>query len=105
MARLDVKAPIWNTLVLAADAVALTIAVDADKVSIAEFAQGACAVTLQPAPEVASGKAQEHRRSARLRTLALQRVEAFLDRVGHRPTRHFAQPFARRSQAGHVPQP
>ena len=41
------------------------------------------AITLQTAPQIAAGKAQEHGGAARVRTLALQRVEAFLHRVAH----------------------
>ena len=85
--------------------IAAAIAVDADKVCVAELADGASAITLEPAPQVAAGKAQEHGCAAGVCALALQCVEAFLDRVRHGAPRHLAQPFARRSHAGHVPHP
>ena len=84
---------------------AAAVAVDADEVRVAELADGAGAITLEAAPQVAAGKAQEDGGAARMRALSLQGVEAFLDRVCHGAGRHFCQPFARRSHAGHVPQP
>ena len=57
--------------------------IGADKIGVAELADRVGAILFQPAPQIAAGKAQEHRGAAGLRALALQRVEDFLDRVGH----------------------
>ena len=57
--------------------------VGADEIGVAEFAHRLRAVPLQPAPQIAAGKAQEHRGPAGVRALALQRVIDFLDPVGH----------------------
>src|SRR3954453_13968515 len=48
------------------------VAVAAGEVGVAEIAG-----------EIAAGEAAEHRRAARLRALALQRLEDFLDGVAH----------------------
>ena len=83
--------------------------IGADKIGVAEAADGFFPVTLQPAPEVAAGKAQEHGRPAGMGAFALQGVEGFLDRIGHGalplPACQRCQPFARSSQAGQVLQP
>uniref|UniRef100_A0A0N4ZLG9 LigA n=1 Tax=Parastrongyloides trichosuri TaxID=131310 RepID=A0A0N4ZLG9_PARTI len=50
---------------------AAALAVHADEVGVAEGADGLCAIPLQPAPQIASGKAQEDRGAPRLPALAL----------------------------------
>ena len=57
--------------------------VGADEVGVAEAAYGLLAVLLSAGPQVAAGEAAEHGRAAGLGALALQRVEHFLDGVGH----------------------
>ena len=58
-------------------------AVGADEIGIAELAHRLAPVLLASRPQIASGKAQEHRAPPGLHALALQRQERFLDRVGH----------------------
>ena len=45
--------------------------IGADEVGIAELADRACPIALAPGPEVAAGKAAEHRRPSGARALAL----------------------------------
>ena len=59
--------------------------VGADEVGVAELADGLGPIDLAPAPQVAAREAAEHRRPARLRALALQRVEQLFDGVAHAP--------------------
>ncbi len=86
-------------------------AVHAHEVRIAEGADRARAIDFAPAPEIAAGEAAEHRRPPRLTALALEGQEDLLDGVAHgssagRPASvHSAQPRARNSHAGQVPQP
>jgi hypothetical protein len=54
-----------------------------DEIRIAEITLRRRAVGLAPAPQIASGEAEEHGAAARLHALALQRQERFLDRVTH----------------------
>ncbi|MGY3293795.1 hypothetical protein ACVWWP_006862 [Bradyrhizobium sp. LM3.6] len=56
-------------------------AVGADEVRVAEFAGGARAVGLSPAPEVAAGKTAKYGRAPGMCAFALQSQEDFLDRV------------------------
>src|SRR5258705_118673 len=58
-------------------------AVGADKVGVAEIALRGRSVGFPARPQIAAGKAQEHRPAARLHALALQGQKRFLDRVGH----------------------
>ena len=58
-------------------------AVHPDKIGVAEFAHCAHAIRLAAGPQIAPGKAHEHRARARVRPFALQRQEYFLDRVAH----------------------
>jgi hypothetical protein len=58
-------------------------AIGADEFGIAEFAHRGRAVLLASRPEVAPGEAHEHRATARIDALALQREEHLLDRVAH----------------------
>ena len=58
--------------------------IEADEVCVAEAADGSGAVGLAPGPEVAARKATEDRRAAGLRAFALEGIEDFLDRVGHK---------------------
>ena len=58
-------------------------AVGADEIGVAEGADGRRPVLLAAAPEVAAGKAAEDGCAASVGTLALQRVEDFLDGVSH----------------------
>ena len=58
-------------------------AIGANKVGIAKAADRLGPVLLAAVPEVAAGKAAEHGRPAGLQAFALQRVEDFLDLVGH----------------------
>jgi len=57
--------------------------VDADEIGVAEGADRRRPVALEPRPQIAAGKTQEHRRPAGLRALALQRVEQLFDRITH----------------------
>src|SRR5262249_11787095 len=61
---------------------ALTI--DPDEIRVTEIASCRRAIALSAAPQVAAGKTAEDRRSPGMTAFALQRVEDFLDRVGHR---------------------
>ena len=54
---------------------------DSDEIGIAELADRARAVLFPATPQVASGETTEHRRSPRIRTLALQSVEDLFDCV------------------------
>ena len=64
------------------------LAVQTDKVRIAEGADRRRAVLFPPRPQVAAGKPAEDRRAPRLAALTLKREEHFLDRVAHAPARH-----------------
>ena len=57
------------------------VAVGADEVGVAEIAGRRLAVCLAARPQIAAGKAAEHRRPPGLRAFALQRVEDLLDRI------------------------
>ena len=59
------------------------VPVHADKIRIAEAADGARPILLAPAPQIAAGEAQKDRRPARLSALALDRQKHFLGRIGH----------------------
>ena len=59
--------------------------VGADEIGVAEAALRLRPVLLAAGPQVAAGKAQEHRAAARLHALALEGEEAFLHGVGHQP--------------------
>src|SRR5262245_53566029 len=63
-----------------------TGAVGPDKVGVTEPADCPRAIFVPSGPEVASGETAENGRSSRVRTLSLQRVEEFLDRVAHTAT-------------------
>ena len=80
-------------------------AVHADKIGVAECADRVGPVLLAPGPQIAAGKPAEHRRPPGQRPLALQRVEDFLDGVGHAPPTKTSHPRRRKSQAGQAPQP
>ena len=58
-------------------------AIHADKIGIAELANRRGSVLLTTCPQIASGKAQEHRPSSGVYPLTLQGQEDFLDRVAH----------------------
>src|SRR6185312_16749912 len=58
-------------------------AVGADKVGIAELANGGGAILFAAAPEVAAGKTAKHRRAAGMRAFALQGQKNLFDRVAH----------------------
>src|SRR4051812_39190429 len=58
-------------------------AVGADKVGIAELANGGGAVLFAAAPQVAAGKTADHRGAAGMRAFALQGQEYLFDRVAH----------------------
>src|SRR6476646_1204470 len=60
---------------------AATIAIGANKIGVAEIADGASAVGLAAGPQVAAGETAEHGGPPRLGAFALQRVEDFLDRI------------------------
>ena len=55
----------------------------ADKIRVAEFAHGALAVPLVPAPQIASRKPQENGGATGARALALQRVVDLFDLIAH----------------------
>ena len=57
--------------------------IGADEIGVAEAADRVRAIFLAAAPQVAAGKAAEHRRPPGLGALALQGVENFFDAVGH----------------------
>ncbi|EAT09859.1 hypothetical protein SKA58_05360 [Sphingomonas sp. SKA58] len=59
-------------------------AIGADEVRIAKAADGAGAILFATAPQIAAGKAQEHRAPPRLHPFALERQEHLLDRIAHR---------------------
>ena len=59
------------------------LAVGPDEIGVAESALRGGAVGLAPGPQVAAGKAQEHRAAARLHAFTLEGQEAFLDGVAH----------------------
>ena len=61
------------------------IAAGAHEIRVAEVACGAGAIFLPAAPQVAPGKAAEHRGRAGVRALTLQRVEDFLDGIHRLP--------------------
>ena len=63
---------------------ASALAVGADEVGVAEAAERGGAVLLTAVPEVAAGKAHEHRRTACAGAFALQREEELFDGIGHR---------------------
>jgi len=69
-------------------------AIGAHKVGIAKPAHGRGPVGFAPAPQVAAGKAAEHRGPAGAQALALQGVENFFDGIAH------AAPSARRRSGG-----
>ena len=83
--------------------------VGADKIGVAETTYRVGTVLLTPGPEIAAGESKEHGRPAGLRTLALQRVVDFPDRVRHSSESSgssmpaWANPRARRMHAGHSP--
>ena len=56
---------------------------DAEEVGVAEAADRGLAILLAARPEVAAREAAEDRRSAGVRSLALEGVEDLLDGVGH----------------------
>ncbi|MNT29749.1 hypothetical protein D3C72_1655060 [compost metagenome] len=58
-------------------------AIGADEIRVAELAYRAGAVLFPAAPQVAAGKAAEHRGAAGVGAFALQRIEDFLDGVSH----------------------
>src|SRR5947209_492584 len=60
--------------------------ITADKVRIAEPADGAGAVLFPAGPEIAAGKPTENGGPARVGSLALQGVEDLLDGKGHKRT-------------------
>ena len=62
------------------------IAIDANKIRIAEATLGRGPVLFSTRPQITPGKATEYGRRAGIRALALQRVEDFLDLI-HAPTR------------------
>jgi hypothetical protein len=62
-------------------------AIGADKVGVAEAADGARAIGLATGPQVAAGEATEHRRPSGVCALALEGKEQLFDRVAHRPYR------------------
>ena len=87
-------------------------AVGADEIGVAEAADGAGAILLAAAPQVAAGEAAEHRRPAGLAALALQGEEDLLDRSSSSASAPGGPPptirpsrCARSSQAGQAPQP
>jgi hypothetical protein len=59
------------------------IAIHADEIGIAELAHRLRAILFAPRPEIASGKADEHRAPPRLHAFALQRQEHLLDGIAH----------------------
>ena len=60
-----------------------TVRSSPDKIGIAELANRSRPVFFSPRPEVAAGKAAEHRGASCLSALALERVKNLLDRVCH----------------------
>ena len=66
---------------------AATRAIRAHKIRVAKFADRSLAITLQPAPQIATRKAAKHGGSTRVRAFALQRVEDFLDGIRHSEAR------------------
>src|SRR5262249_29824702 len=60
-----------------------------DKVGVAEPAYRLRAIALESAPQIATRETKEHRRAARARAFALQRVIDLLDRIRH-GARYFA---------------
>ena len=58
--------------------------VRADEIGITKLAGGLVAVLLPPGPQVAAGKAAEHRGSPGVGPFALEGVEDLFDGVGHR---------------------
>ena len=66
--------------------------VHSHEIGIAEAAGGARPVLLAAGPEVAAGKTAEDRRAAGIPPLALQSVEDFLDRIGHRSRHQYCCP-------------
>src|SRR3546814_13531227 len=54
-------------------------AVGADEIGVAEAADRGRAVLLAPCPQIAPGKAHEHRTAPALHALTLERQEHFLD--------------------------
>ena len=76
------SAATWPASASAIGELAAARPVGADEIGVAEIAWAVAPVLLAPAPQIAAGKAQEHRAAARLHALALQRQEGFLDRVG-----------------------
>jgi len=76
--RVDGRGQFLGRLELAA-----AFAVGADKVGVAELANGAGAVAFAAGPQVAAGKAAEHGGAAGLGAFALQGVEDFFDAIGH----------------------
>ncbi len=63
------------------------LAVRADEIGVAEIALGGRPVLLAAGPQIAAGKAQEHRPAAGLHPFALDGEEAFLDRIFPSPPR------------------
>ena len=84
---------------------AAAVAVRADELGVAERTDGLGPVLLAPAPQIAAGETQKHRRATGLTALPLNRQEGLLDRIGHRDVSQSRQPAARSSQAGQSPQP
>jgi hypothetical protein len=60
-----------------------TRAIGSDEVRVAELTRCLSAITLQACPEVATGKAAEDCRPARVGALALKGIEDLLYYVGH----------------------
>src|SRR4029453_1284687 len=58
--------------------------IGADKIGVAEIADGIGAVRLTARPEIAAGEATEHGGAAGLHAFALERVIDFLDRIHER---------------------
>ena len=58
-------------------------AIDTHKIGIAKAADSVESIFLATAPQIATGKAAEHRRAPGLCALALQGMEDFFDAVAH----------------------
>jgi hypothetical protein len=62
---------------------ATALTVSADKIGIAEFANGVLPVRLPASPQIAAGESAEHRRTTGMGALALQGIENLFNAISH----------------------